>query len=452
MPSDPDPVAVGTHVKHPGTVRRAIWRVVPLVAVIFLTSGGGASLSSAALSQAKPLLLSVGGRSGDNVSIAASGAYVAVTWSGAATNVVDIYAALSRDGGLSFSAPVRVNSTAGDARVGGEQPPRVALVARRGGVPEIVVVWTSKGANGTRLLVSRSNDGATSFGASEVVPGGEGVGNRGWESVAVDAGGRVHVMWLDHRETMAAGAMHHQESDATTPKPKADPVEKAGKSQLYVSSLDAKGGRSIARGVCYCCKTSLVSVGDQLFAAWRHVFPGNERDIAFTHSRDGGRTFASPVRVSDDHWQFDGCPENGPAVAVDRARRAHVLWLTPLDGKEGAPLVLYHAVSRDGRSFAPRVRIATGRAPGHVQATVAPDGSIVSAWDEITDRGRRIMFARGTLSANGDATFAALASPEVGEAHHPVVATASSGVVAAWVKKSDEGNVIAVARVPLAVR
>jgi len=35
------------------------------------------------------------------------------------------------------------------------------------------------------------------------------------------------------------------------------------------------------------------------FAAWRHVYPGNIRDIAFTVSRDGGRTlrnrFASPT-------------------------------------------------------------------------------------------------------------------------------------------------------------
>ncbi len=434
------------------TARRGVRQVVPMLASLALTGASHSAVVSAAGAQGTPVVLSVDGRSGDNVSIAASGAYVAVTWSGAATNVMDVYAALSRDGGASFSPPVRVNSTAGDARVGGEQPPRVALVAKRGGVPQIVVVWTSKGTKGTRLLVSRSKNGAKSFEASQVVPGGEGVGNRGWESVAVDAGGHVHVLWLDHRETMAAGAMHHQPSDSSAPKPKIDPVVKAGKSQLYVSSLDAKGGRSIARGVCYCCKTSLVSAGDQLFAAWRHVFAGNERDIAFTLSRDGGRTFSPPVRVSDDHWQFDGCPENGPAVAIDRARRAHVLWLTPLDGKEGAPLVLYHAVSRDGRRFAPRARIATEGAPGHVQATIAPDGSIVSAWDEITDRGRRIVFARGVLNATGDARFAALASPDIGEAHHPVVATTSSGVVAAWVKKMDQGNAIAVSKVPLAFR
>ena len=42
-----------------------------------------------------------------------------------------------------FAQPVRVNSTPGDARVNGEQPPRVALASRKGD-PEIVVIWTAK--------------------------------------------------------------------------------------------------------------------------------------------------------------------------------------------------------------------------------------------------------------------------------------------------------------------
>lgn len=430
------------------TVGRTI-RITASLAVFFLAVGGAPRV---VMAQGKAGTLSVEGRSSDNVSIAANGAYVAVVWSAAATNVMDIYAALSKDGGATFSTPVRVNSTAGDARVSGEQPPRVVLVAKARGVPTIIVVWTTKGPTGTRLLASRSADGARSFGASTVVPGGDAAGNRGWESVAVDASGRVHVLWLDHRETASAGAMHHQPGDSSMPKPKVDPVEKAGKSQLYVSTLDAQGGRSIARGVCYCCKTSLVSAGDLLVASWRHVYPGNERDIAFSLSRDGGRNFSLPVRVSDDHWQFDGCPENGPAVALDRARRAHVFWLTPLDGKEGAPLVLYHAVSSAGRAFSPRARIATEGVPGHVQATVAPDGSLVTAWDEITDRGRRIIFARGVPNVAGEAKFTAIPAPDIGEAHHPVVATASSGVVAAWVRRGEQGNSIGVGRVALAQR
>ncbi|MEP7345715.1 MAG: hypothetical protein ABI877_10625, partial [Gemmatimonadaceae bacterium] len=185
----------------------------------------------AACAPGKPTTLAIDGRSSDNVSIAARGQFVAVAWSAATVNNTDIFAATSRDGGASFAAPVRVNATLGDARVGGEQPPRVALIPGKGDVPEVAVVWTSQGAAGTRLLVARSADGGGTFGASDVVPGGEGVGNRGWESVAVDSSGRVFVLWLDHREAMAAGMMHHQEPAAAAataaPAPKPDPVEKA---------------------------------------------------------------------------------------------------------------------------------------------------------------------------------------------------------------------------------
>ncbi|MEO7962462.1 MAG: hypothetical protein ABIT38_00975, partial [Gemmatimonadaceae bacterium] len=159
------------------------------------------------------------------------------------------------------------------------------------------------------------------------------------------------------------------------------------------------------------------------------------------------RSFAAPVRVSDDHWQFDGCPENGPAVALDRARRAHVFWLTPLDGKDGAPLVLYHAVSRDGRAFAPRQRVATEGIPGHVQTTVAPDGALVATWDELSEGGRRVVFARGVIDASGQAQMSAALSLERGQGHHPVVATTSRDVVAAWVHRGEQANTISVARV-----
>ncbi|HET9267196.1 MAG TPA: hypothetical protein VFO31_03495 [Vicinamibacterales bacterium] len=74
-----------------------------------------------------------------------------------------------------------------------------------------------------------------------------------------------------------------------------------------------------------------------MYVAWRHVYPGNVRDIAFTMSNDGGKTFAAPIRVSDDRWVLDGCPEKDPALAVDAHRRVDVVWptLVPPAGAAG---------------------------------------------------------------------------------------------------------------------
>ena len=43
--------------------------------------------------------------------------------------------------------------------------------------------------------------------------------------------------------------------------------------------------QGVTGGVCYCCKTAIAAgPADTLYLAWRHVYPGNMRDMAFTVS------------------------------------------------------------------------------------------------------------------------------------------------------------------------
>ena len=60
---------------------------------------------------------------------------------------------------------------------------------------------------------------------------------------------------------------------------------------------------------------------------WRRVFPGNIRDMVVSISNDQGNTFAPPVRVAEDNWKLEGCPDSGPAV-VKVGHRIYVSWLT----------------------------------------------------------------------------------------------------------------------------
>ena len=112
-------------------------------------------IAPAAGAQDRTVTLAVPGRINANPSIAARGNFVAVAWSGTLQSTQDVFVATSRDGGSNWSTPVQVNATAGDSRVSGEQPPRVALVPGKGAMPEIVVVWGSKGEKGTRLQSAR---------------------------------------------------------------------------------------------------------------------------------------------------------------------------------------------------------------------------------------------------------------------------------------------------------
>jgi hypothetical protein len=422
--------------------------------VAAVAAAGVLAVASAdiALRAAGSQTLSVPGRASANVSIAADGSFAVLVWAAsAADGATDIYAATSHDSGATLSAPVRVNATPGDARANGEQPPRVALISRVSGAPEIAVVWLSRRQAGTVLLTSRSTDGGRTFKPAIVVAGSEAAGNRGWEAIGADRKGSAYVTWLDHRrlaerDTQMA-AMHHHDHGSTAPTTatKPDGVAMAELSQVYFAKLDGSEPHAVTGGVCYCCKTAVATgSAGEIYLAWRHVYPGNLRDIAFTASHDGGRTFSSPVRVSEDEWAIEGCPEDGPSLAVDRSGRVHVVWPTVVTENNEPVKALFHAVSGDGRKFGARTRIPTHGQATHPQLAFTGDGALAVAWDESGNGARRIAFARGTVAADGRVTFQPLRSSQTAQGTYPVLAAVERGLLASWTSGDPARSVIRV--------
>ncbi len=383
-----------------------------------------------------PRSLSVAGRTNANVSLAANGSLVAAAWAASLPGgATDIYAAVSRDNAATFSAPVRVNTKVGDAHVTGEQPPRVVLRSRAGLAPEIIVVWTSKGSAGGTIVSARSSDLGKAFGATTVIPGGEGPGNRGWHNVTVDGAGHIHVVWLDHRELAASASMthmaeHHAEPAASSK----DATDTAQRSKLYTATLgDPASAQAITGGVCYCCKTAIVAGPDNaLYLAWRHVYPQNMRDMALTESHDGGRTFSAPVRISEDKWQIEGCPEDGPALALDSQQQVHVVWPTLVnDAPDGRPSIgIFYAVSNRDRRFGSRQRVATEGVPHHPQIALAR-GSIYLAWDELKNGARQVVLGRRGLTAPTAPWSRTIVSGNA-PGTYPTLAASDGGLVVAW--------------------
>jgi hypothetical protein len=375
--------------------------------------------------------------------IAASGSTIAVVWGASVNGKSDVFAAVSGDGGATFAAPVQVNTVPGEARLGGELPPRVALARRSGAsMPEMVVLWTTRGDR-TEIKAARSRDGGRTFAAPVTLQSPDAAGDRGWPAVALDAQARVHAIWLDHRDMAAkpaAAAPAHQ------PGAPHDGVAMAQKSSLYYGSLNGSAAHEqrITRGVCYCCKTALsAGAGGSLYAAWRHVYPGDLRDMAFTVSRDGGRSFSPVVRVSEDHWAINGCPDDGPALAADGRNVVHMVWPTVIAGAnpEGA---IFYASTADGRSFTPRVRIPTlgGAKPTHPQIVIDRSGRVVVAWEEMVN-GRRVAALREVRPASGGTpTFGAIVtiSPD-GPATYPVLAATEKELVAVWTTVGEPSRV-----------
>ena len=394
--------------------------------------------------------IAVNDRANAFASIAASGRFATIAWGATKDGVTDVYASVSRDGGRTFGGPIRVNSAAVPANVSGEQPPRVTLVQRATLDPAIVVVWTAKSDAGTRLFSARSDNGGQSFMAPQPVPGTDAPGNRGWESIATTRDGSVVALWLDHRGLAASGGRsmdHAEHQHAGSGGNKADGVALAQLSKLFFARLDSRDSpRALTGGVCYCCKTSIATdAAGGVYAAWRQVYDGNIRDIAFSRSSDGGRSFSPPTRVSEDKWVLDGCPENGPALAVDHQKRIHVIWPTLVPG--GSPsaepsLGMFYATSPDGVRFTPRQSLPTEGLPRHVQVAVTAKSEIVAVWEEQAPGVRRVVLARGNVDGSGVARLVRQPIDDAAPATYPVVAATDGGTIVAWTSGSTGQTVL----------
>jgi len=428
--------------------------LVPLVLVLVLSSCRASEQTTAAqFDRPAVAQLAVAGRANEHVSLAARGNHVAAAWAAtdAATGTTDIYSAVSQDQGRTFGAPVRVNSTPGDARANGEQPPRVALAAGESGIVDIVVFWIARRTSGTVLLTARSSDGGLTFGPTGLVPGTDTVGNRGWQAIATGSSGDVYGVWLDHRRmagpsaTAPAGHRHHDSASATTAASgdAPDGVAMAQLSDLYFGRLDGRGSAgAITPGVCYCCKTAITATADgAVFVAWRHVYAGNMRDIAFTSSRDGGRTFAPPTRVSEDHWSIAGCPDDGPSMTVDARGRIHLVWPTAVDVNGTMTKRLFHSMTTDGTTFTSRVAIPSEGPAHHPQIAARTDGSLSVVWDESAADERRVARAWGTVDARGAVSFQREPG-SVGAGRYPAVVATGAGVLTAWIEGQGPAAVV----------
>lgn len=417
------------------TFQRSLLAIASVVAV----TAGGARATDGTVQLAVP------GRANATPTIAAAGDFVAVAWGATPPEGgADVFVASSRDGGRTFAPPVRVNADAGTARLGGEQPPRVALARASSGDPQIVVVWGARAAGAvTTMRVARSTDGGKSFGAEKVLQASDVVGDRGWQSVAVDGEGTAHIVWLDHRGMAARpkGAPHDHSNGAAM----------AQMSSLYYATVKADGAvkseRDLLPGVCFCCKTAVVAgPSGQVFSAWRHVYEGNLRDIAFTRSLDKGATFGAPVRISEDGWVLAGCPDDGPAMAVDADGVVHIVWPTVIGGDEPTGAI-FHASTKDGQRFTRRTRVPTHGSlkPSHPQIAIDGAGRIVVAWDEVIDGVRRAAAVTAVSSGPG----LAFGTPRwlvSSASNYPVMAATKAGILTAATGHPGPNAVIVVNR------
>jgi hypothetical protein len=242
-------------------------------------------------------------------------------------------------------------------------------------------------------------------------------------TLAFDGNGRLFATWLDKRTVALA--------------------RKNGETQLgaalaYAWSDD--GGKTFAADTiadsetCECCRIALSFDANKNPAVlYRSIFEGHERDHALVRFSSNGFS-QTKERVSLDHWVIDGCPHQGPAIAVTTDGTIHAAWYTDGSARQG---LFYARLPVHGPAFTAPEAIGNAAQQPSRPTLLASGHDLWLAWKEFD--GKRIVIKEKHSTDNGQHWSS---ERIVGETHHaadhPVLIAHGKDAYLSWMTH-DEG-------------
>lgn len=257
-----------------------------------------------------------------------------------------IYVNHSDDQGKTFSQPVKVNPEPEKIHHNGEARPKIAVDSEG----RVFVAYTQKLPKRFtgNIRFSRSVDGGKTFSEPLTVNDNLDVISHRFVSMALDADDKLHLVWLDGRDFVAAKKQGRDYNG----------------SALYYSvsadhGLSFQANQKLADNTCQCCRIAMtLDEKQQPVILWRHIFAhdsgdGINRDHAILSLSKG----STLQRVSFENWAAEACPHHGPALVITADGRYHMTWFNIENGKPG----LYYGYSDDqGKTVSTAYRFAGG--------------------------------------------------------------------------------------------
>jgi len=244
-------------------------------------------------------------------------------------------------------------------------------------------------------------------------------------------GDRFYLAWLDGR-AMVGGSGKPMTLRSTT-----------------ISADGTRGtDRLLDDRVCDCCPLDAVVQGEQITLVYRDRDHLDVRDISWM--KLSTEDITDTGLVWEDGWVQEGCPVNGPAIAISGEARA-VSWFTGVDRVLGKPApegaVLVRALDR----YAVPVRIDDGRPIGRVDLTGLGDGTFLVCWLERKGEGAEVRVRRWCHSppaASEDSSRNRIwsshrvgkTSPGRRSGYPRIISSGSGSAVVAWTETGVEGG------------
>lgn len=335
-----------------------------------------------------------------------------LTW--AAAN--QILVAHSADRGAHFSAPVTITLQPEHLDGGGDARPQVVVDAK-GNVTVAYAVFLDQHYNG-QVRVSRSTDSGAHFSAPAPITGDS--PSQRFQTMALDASGRIFAAWLDKRNVASARARG----------------EKYGGAALAFAWSD-NGSFPAARiavdNTCECCRIGLGwAAPGRPVVVFRDIFEDKYRDhalILFSDEHTPG-----PVhRVSEDHWAIDACPHHGPALAVSPAGTIHTAWYT---GGGPAKGLFYARTTDGGMSFSKPMRLGDDARQNGRATLLAPGRETYLAWKSFDGERSDISLI---VSHDDGATWTAprIIASTTDKSDHPLLISDGTTVFLSWLTQQE---------------
>jgi hypothetical protein len=334
-----------------------------------------------------------------NARVAARRQAVAVVWQDTRDGLPAVHLAISRDGGATFGAPIKVSDNAPGAVA--ELYPDVAISGRKARI-----VW-QEFVDGTddddgRVKLARFDLRGRKLDGDVRVDDFDGSGK--WRPAIAVAGQRTYVAWVDERDVSPQGiAFEHiyfarslNGGRSFEPSQRVD----AGAPVALSSRLDNKWAPAVA------------ALRRSVVVTWAD-FRNYNWDIFAAASADRGETFGANVRVDDFVPDVERLHQNPAVTIVPGSGRAVVAW-TDLRAREPDTNVFVATSSDGGATFSANAPLDDSAAGFDPDADTPSNqwspqlasfrDDVCAVWQDNRLGNNDVFF---TTSRDGGATFAA---------------------------------------------
>jgi len=288
---------------------------------------------------------------------------------GPAGRAGDVFVASSKDGGATFSAPVKVTHMP-QLMVGNRRGPRVAAQGDR-----ITVTLIAH-----ELVAFTSTDGGASWSGPVTINDVPNSAHEGLHDLAGSRTGELFVTWLDLRngKTELWGASSK------------DAGRTWAKNELVYKSPD--------KSICECCHPGVLFDREgNLAIMWRNSIDG-ARDMWLRTRPIGTANFTPAHKLGEGTWKINGCPHDGGTLVALGGGKFGAVW------QRAGEVFLT-------RAEGPEVSLGKGRQP---TATLSDQGLVV-VWND------------GTHLVSTGPSVNAQSSKKVREGRFPSLAALPSG-------------------------